>query len=320
MPSARLEDSYVGVGVYADLGGDLKTTTYHPPRGEFGVLDEGARCGKRARSARSYSENSIIGLDDVAGSGDNEAVLAIGYSEQCFETTQNPIAPPIFCQLHCCALQVSGIPLQFFLELLEQCESIRRCTRESGEQFSAMQRADFLRVRFHHGLADGDLPVAVECDLSVPSYREDRGRPDALEIPTLLFKITLPLGLRCPGKGLRCALSCNSTLREARTIPDSARHCGGADRPHHHFRCVEGRGSGAAARASPAYARGAAQSRTNAGRFRNLVHGGFAARSRHVALWDNIGARRKLATRDWRDHESGVPQGGSAVPRRREAG
>src|SRR5438876_4682874 len=207
MPSARLEDGDVGVGVNADLCRDLETTAYDLPRWEIGVLDQCARRCESVRSTRSNRQNSIVGLDDVTSSRDDKAVLTISDSEQSFQTTQNPIAPPILCQLHRCALQVSGIPLQFFLELLKQCESIGRCARESGEQLSAVQRADFLRVRFHHSLADGDLSVTAERDLSVASDGEDRGRPDALKFPTHRFKITLPLGLRRPGKGLRCALS-----------------------------------------------------------------------------------------------------------------
>src|SRR5436190_799187 len=95
MPSARLEDGDVGVGVNADLCSDLETTAYDLPRLEIGVLDQCARRCESVRSTRSNRENSIVGLDDVAGSRDDKAVLTISDSEQSFETTQNPIAPPI---------------------------------------------------------------------------------------------------------------------------------------------------------------------------------------------------------------------------------
>src|SRR5687768_18352974 len=100
MPSARLEHGDVRVGVNTDLGGDLETLAHDLARRELGVLEERASRGHRVRAARSDREDAIVGLDDVAGSGNYEPVLTIGDGEQSVEPAQNAVAAPILRQLH----------------------------------------------------------------------------------------------------------------------------------------------------------------------------------------------------------------------------
>src|SRR5215210_4822310 len=99
MASARLENRDVGVGVDADLGGDLQSLANDIASWKLGVLDERARRRHGVWTAGSDGENSIIGLDDVASARDDESVLAIGDGEQSFEPSQNAVAAPVFRQL-----------------------------------------------------------------------------------------------------------------------------------------------------------------------------------------------------------------------------
>src|SRR4051812_29272086 len=122
MPSARLEYGDVGVGVDADVGGDLETALDDLARGQLGILDQRARGGKRVVSAGADGENPVVRLDDVARSGDDEAVLAVGDRQQRLESAQDAIAPPILGELDRRALEVSRVALELFLELLEQRE------------------------------------------------------------------------------------------------------------------------------------------------------------------------------------------------------
>src|SRR5712671_109980 len=182
MPSAWLEHGDVRVGVDADFSGNLETFAHNVARGQIRVLEQSTRGRERIRAARSDREDPVVGLDDVARSGDDEAMVTVGNREQGVEASQHAIAPPVLRELHGGALQIAGIAFQLFLELLEQRKRIGRCAGESGQQLAAVKRAHLLRIRLHHRLTDSDLTVTAECDLSVPANREDGSRPYTLEL------------------------------------------------------------------------------------------------------------------------------------------
>src|SRR3954471_4629835 len=182
MPSARLEDGDVGVRIDTDLGGDLEAALHDFLRRQIRVLPESACRGQGVAAAGAYGEDAVIWLDDVTRARDDEAVLAIGDREKCFEPAQHPIAAPILGELHSRALKIARVSLELFLELFEECERISGGSREPSDQFAAVQAADFLGVRLHHRLADGDLAVAAERDLPVFANGQDCGRADSLAI------------------------------------------------------------------------------------------------------------------------------------------
>src|SRR5450759_3888069 len=280
MTSGGLEDGDVRVRVDADLGGDLESFSHDVARGKIRVLEERARRCEGVGAARSDREDAVFGLDDVARSRDDESVLPIGYGKQGVETPQHAITPPILRQLHRGALQVSGIALKLLLELLEQGESIRRGARETSEQLAIVKTPDLLRVRLHHGLSNGDLSVASECDLTVTAHRKDGSRPHALELHR--FKITA-----CGTLGAspsNAPPSCTPTRHEAGTATNTPGPANGHRRPHDPSRRVAGGRRVSVARASPAYPDRPAQGGAIARRAGHVLHGSSPDRTGYLAV------------------------------------
>ena len=117
-------------------------------------------------------------------------MLLVGDGEESLEPAEHPIAPPILGQLDRGALKISGVALQFLLELLEESEGVGSSTGEAREQLAAVQRTHFLRVRLHHCLTNGDLAVTAQRNLPVPAHAQYRGRTNALAIEFHRFKLT----------------------------------------------------------------------------------------------------------------------------------
>src|SRR4051812_1607206 len=191
MPSARLENRDVGIGVHANLGGDLEAALYDFPRGKLGVLHQRARRGQSVRAPGADGENPVVGLDDVAGAGDDEAVLAVSHGEKGLEPAQDAVAAPVLGQLDGRALQIAGIALQLLFELLEQRESVGSGAGKTSQQLAPVQGAHLLGVGFHDRLPDGDLPVPTQRDLAVASDRKDGGGPNALQVAAHNMKLTV---------------------------------------------------------------------------------------------------------------------------------
>src|SRR6185503_6110498 len=107
MPSGRLQHRDVGVGIDADLGGDLQSALNDLARRQVGVLDESARRRQRVRAAGADGKDAVVGLDDVARARDDETVLTISNGEKRLETAQNAIAAPILGELDGGSLKIS---------------------------------------------------------------------------------------------------------------------------------------------------------------------------------------------------------------------
>src|SRR5450759_2590739 len=316
MTSVGLEDGDIRVGIDADLGGDLECFSHDVARGKIRILEERAGRCERVGAARSDREDAIVGLDDVARSRDDETMLPIGYREQSVKAPQHAIAPPVLRQLHRCTLQISGIALELFLELLEKRERVRRRAREPGEQLATVQRTHLLRVRLHHGLSNGDLSVASECDLTVAAHRKDGSRPHALELHR--FKITAWGALGASPSN--APPSCTPTRHEAGTATNTPGPANGHRRPHDPSRRVAGGRRVSVARASPAYPDRPAQGGAIARRAGHVLHGSSPDRTGYLAVGDDLGARGHPAGLDRRDHEPRVPEGDPAISWRGQAG
>src|SRR5688572_30379340 len=104
----------------ADLAGDLHRASHDLLRREIGAPHEGARRRERVGAARADRENAIVGLDDVAGAGDDESVVAVHHGEQRLETAKDAIAAPVLRQLDGRPRKIAGMLLELLLELLEE--------------------------------------------------------------------------------------------------------------------------------------------------------------------------------------------------------
>ena len=174
------------------------------------------------------------------------------------------------------------------------------------QQLAAAQRADFLGVRLHYRLTDGDLSVASERDLAVAAHREDRGRADRLELSGASelgengFSGFSSLQINRRGKPGepdspdRAPLLAFRDRHENGADPHNPWRAGRAHRAHDRPRRLAGRGRGATARAAPAHPGGAPQGGSDAGRARNALHGGRADRPRHLALGNDQRAGGEL--------------------------
>src|SRR4051812_33518904 len=108
--SARLEHGDVGVGVDADLAGDGERLLHDLSSTELRVRGERASGRERIRAAGADGENAVVGLDELTGARDDEAVLRIGDGEQRLETPEHAVAAPILGELHGGTREVAGIP------------------------------------------------------------------------------------------------------------------------------------------------------------------------------------------------------------------
>src|SRR5881396_1337014 len=178
----QLEDGDVGVGVHADLGGDLQRALHDLLGRELRVAEQRPRRGERVAAARADRQHPVVGLDQLAGAADHVAALLVGHREQCLEAAQHPVRAPVLGELHGRPRQVAGVALQLLLELLEQREGVGRRARKAGEDLAALQGPDLGRIRLHDRVAHRDLTVATHSDGAVPADGEDGRAVYALKL------------------------------------------------------------------------------------------------------------------------------------------
>jgi hypothetical protein len=90
------------------------------------------RC-KRKKTARSYSQHSIIGFDNVSCSGKQVDGLAVGSQQKSLQVAQRPVRAPFLSELHGGSAQVSLELLQFNFEPGEKSEGVGRRARKTHE-------------------------------------------------------------------------------------------------------------------------------------------------------------------------------------------
>jgi hypothetical protein len=139
------------------------------------VRDQCPGRGQRVRPARADPDQPVIGLDDVAGAGHDQRVIAIGHREHRLQAPQHPVRAPVLGQLHRGPRQVAAVLLELGLEAFEERESIGSGAREAGEHPVAVHLADLARARLDHGLADRHLPVARDGHLPAMADGQHRG-------------------------------------------------------------------------------------------------------------------------------------------------
>ena len=122
--------------------------------------DERPRGGHRERAARPDPHDPVVGLDEVAGAGEQEQLLAVHHDEHRLEPAQGAIGAPVFRELDGRALELSAVLFELRFEPREEREGIGGRAGEPGENPVVIELPDLARVVLHHGLAEGDLAIA----------------------------------------------------------------------------------------------------------------------------------------------------------------
>src|SRR5688572_29351907 len=142
------------------------------------MLFQRASGGESEGATGADGEDAVIGLDDITGAREDEAVLLIDDGEQGLEPPKHAVTSPVLGELDGGTRKVFGEALQLLLEALEERERVGGRAREAREHLAALEGSDLQRVRFHYRFADAHLTVAAQGDAAVAAHGEDRGGAD----------------------------------------------------------------------------------------------------------------------------------------------
>src|ERR1700682_276574 len=93
-------DGPLVVGVDAKIRGNGERLVDDLARPERGVVHERLGRALRIRAARADGDDAVLGLEHVAGAGDDERMLLVGYHEHRLQPAQHPVGAPVLRQLH----------------------------------------------------------------------------------------------------------------------------------------------------------------------------------------------------------------------------
>ena len=134
-----------------------------------------ARAAERA-SAAADGGDAVVGFDHVAGPGEHERMIPVGYKEHSLQLAEELVAPPVLGEFHGGADQVAAGLFEVGVEAFEQGKGVRRGPGESGDDLIFIHPPDFLGGVFHNdALPHGHLPVADEGDVAFVAHGEDGG-------------------------------------------------------------------------------------------------------------------------------------------------
>ena len=126
-------------------------------RAERSVLFSRARSGLGVGTAGTHGDQAVFGLDHVTVAGDDqEASLLATASMASRRLRERSVRHP--GQFDGGTDQVALVFFQLAFKTLEQGEGIGGGTGEAGDDLAVVQATDFLRVAFHHGIAEGNRP------------------------------------------------------------------------------------------------------------------------------------------------------------------
>src|SRR5690242_9206741 len=177
----RFDDDLL-IGVDAQVGCDRERLANDIFSVEPGVLQQSARRRLRVRPPGTHGDQSQLGLDDVTHARYDQRGLAVGHRQHRLEAPQYPVGAPVFCELDGRAQQISLVLVELRLEALEQRERVRGAPGESGEYPVVMEAPHLACARFHHDVAERDLAIAAQSDLSVATRRYDRGSVEVFHV------------------------------------------------------------------------------------------------------------------------------------------
>src|SRR5215471_6971176 len=133
--ASELFDRDLAIRVDADVGRDSKRLLDDRARVELRLFEQRARGGLRVRAAGADREQLVLGLDHVAGSGDQERLRLVRDDQERLEPAQHPVRAPVLRELDRGPREVAVL-LELRLEVLEQGERVGRAAREAGEHFA----------------------------------------------------------------------------------------------------------------------------------------------------------------------------------------
>ena len=113
----------VAVGVDADLGGDRHRLRAIASASRSLVVER-AGGGQRVVAAGADGGDVVLGLEHVAGAGDDVEVAAVGDDQHRLEVAQVLVGAPVLGELDRGALQLAGRGLELLLQPLEQGEGV----------------------------------------------------------------------------------------------------------------------------------------------------------------------------------------------------
>jgi len=137
---------------------------------------------RRARNCpRPDPHQAALRFEHVAGAGEQQRDLAIGDQHHGLQPPQIAIHAPILGELDGRPRELARIALKLGLEPLEQRERIGGGAGKTADHLALAEPPDFLGIRLDDRLADADLAVAADRDLTGLADREDRGGVPRLE-------------------------------------------------------------------------------------------------------------------------------------------
>ena len=135
------------------------------------------RLGRRHRigPTRSYRDDAIVRLDEIAVARKQVRRLGVHHDEHGLEPAKHAIGAPVLGQLHGRSLEVAAILFELGLEAREQGKRIRRRTGKSGQDAIVVEPASLAGVLLDDGVTERDLTVAGHDGLVAMTDGQDSG-------------------------------------------------------------------------------------------------------------------------------------------------
>ena len=128
----------------------------------FGMRHQRPSRGQGERPAGTDGEDVVGRGDDVAGTGEEEQMVAVHHHQHRLEPAQHPVGSPFLGQFGRSLRHRSLVIAELGLEAFKQAEGVRGSARESGEHLAVEQFPNLLRVVLHDDVAKRNLAIAAQ--------------------------------------------------------------------------------------------------------------------------------------------------------------
>ena len=126
-------DRQIGIRINADVGGDRHRLDGDLPRVELAVTRERPRRRHRERPPRSDRHDPVVGLDQIAGAGEQKRRLLVGDDEHRLEPAKQAVGAPVARELDGGAFEVAAILLELRFEAREERKGVGGRAGEAGQ-------------------------------------------------------------------------------------------------------------------------------------------------------------------------------------------
>ncbi len=130
---------------------------------------------RREIAARADRHRAVVGLQQVAVAGEQEALLLAGDQEHRLQLAQHPVGPPILGQLDHRLLEVALELVELGLEAGVERQAVGRAAGEADQGVAAADPLHLRRLGFHDGVAEGDLAIAGHHHFRAAPHQEHGG-------------------------------------------------------------------------------------------------------------------------------------------------